>query len=63
VRQALPQGGAWSLSDTPYRRVLFLDREPVIAIDYSTEDHLSADIRFQHLTLGYAIAIRPADSE
>jgi uncharacterized protein DUF3261 len=63
VRQALPPGGAWSLSDTPYRRVLSLDGEPVIAIDYSAEDHFSADVSFHHLTLGYAIAIRRADSE
>jgi hypothetical protein len=35
----------------------------VIAIDYSAEDHLSAAISFQHLTLGYAIAIRPAGSQ
>jgi hypothetical protein len=62
IRQALPPG-EWSLTDTPYRRVLFLDRAPVITIDYSAEDHFSGNVSFRHLTLGYAIEIRPAGSE
>jgi hypothetical protein len=43
--------------------VLFLNREPVITIDYSARDHLRGDISFHHLTVGYGIEIRPADTE
>jgi hypothetical protein len=62
VRQALP-GPTWSLTETPYRRVLSLDRVPVIAIDYSARDHFRCKVSFRHLTLGYGIEIRPAESD
>jgi hypothetical protein len=62
VRQALP-GADWSLTDTPYQRVLLRDREPVVVIDYSADDHFRCNISFRHLTLGYVIEIRPADAE
>jgi hypothetical protein len=60
VRQALPSA-KWFLSDTPYRRVLLLQREPVVVIDYSAADHFRCNISFRHLTLGYRIEIRPVD--
>jgi hypothetical protein len=62
VRQALP-GREWSLTETPYRRVILLDGDPVVVIDYSAEDHFRCNISFRHLTLGYGIEIRPADAE
>jgi hypothetical protein len=62
VRQALPSA-AWTLGETPYRRVLLLDQKPVIAIDYSAEDHFRCTVRFHHLTLAYHIEISPADAE
>jgi hypothetical protein len=62
VRQALPSE-AWSLSETPERRVLLLDQKPVISIDYSAPDHFRCDVHLRHLTLGYQIEIKPADVE
>jgi uncharacterized protein DUF3261 len=62
VREALPSRG-WALEETPQRRVLFLDKKPVIAIDYSAQDHFRCNIEFRHLTLGYAIHIQPAEAE
>jgi Protein of unknown function (DUF3261) len=62
VRKALPSS-AWVLLETPRARELRLDGTPVIRIDYSSDDPYTSTIHFKHLTLGYQLEIRPADTD
>jgi len=62
VRSGLPSSD-WTLLERPRGRELLLDGTPVIRIEYSTDDPYTSTIHFKHLTLGYQLEIRPADTD
>jgi hypothetical protein len=62
VRQALPSGD-WALLEKPRLRVLTLDGKPVIRIEYSTDDPWTSTVNFRHLTYGYRLEVRPAETQ